>query len=159
MEGSARDEIEPTQGKIEYQNKHPSWGECGPDGGLGSGTRDGGGGRGPLSGIPSSLSGIPSLYLVSNPINESPKWNSSLLDILNIRQNSFRKNCIIQFLTNQFWLEFVNCETHCVKLDLFQAEQSLEERKIILQGIIIFQSSSKLLRRKSYDNGQEMTRL
>ena len=29
-----------------------------------------------------TLSGILSHYLVSHPINESPKWNSSLLDIL-----------------------------------------------------------------------------
>ena len=48
----------------------------------------------PLSGIPSPLSGMPSPiwypisriwyptpYLVPHPINESPKWNSSLLDI------------------------------------------------------------------------------
>ena len=103
VEGSTRDEIEPIWGDIEHQNKHwnkhPSWwgGMCARVGG-----------RGPLSGIPSPylvshlpylvshltylvchplsgipspLSGIPYPYLVSHPINESPKWNFSLLNI------------------------------------------------------------------------------
>ena len=141
MEGSTQDEIEPTQGEIEHQNKHqhkhpswglgvgarvgawaggdhnehPSWWEHGPEGGWGVGAREGD--RGPiwypispvsyiipylvyhpLSGIPSPIwYPIPNLvshlpYLVSHlPLsgipstNESPKWNSSLLDIFQFR--------------------------------------------------------------------------
>ena len=59
-------------------------GEQGPEWKGQGACRGQSGGRGHAG----ALSGIPSHYLVSHPINESPKWNSSLLDILSYSQHS-----------------------------------------------------------------------
>ena len=76
MEGSTRDEIEPMRLNIKTNikiNIPAGRGRVGKMGRLGSGGQSGGAGG---EGIPSPLSGIPSPYVVSHPINESPKWNS-----------------------------------------------------------------------------------
>ena len=52
----------------------------------------------PLFGIPYLLSSIPSLYLLSHPMNEPPKWNSLLLDILGFVKETYNQVKIIQRL-------------------------------------------------------------
>ena len=92
MEESMQDEIEPMRGEIEHEMNIPARGQHGPDGVLGSRGQSGGHGGGGGSGAPIWYAispiwyAIPYLvyhlsYPVFHPINESPKWNSSLLDI------------------------------------------------------------------------------
>ena len=101
MEGSTQDEIEPMWGEIEHQNEHPSWGSVSQMGYLGSGARVGGGGGQGQGGAgapiwhPIHLSGIPSPYLASHPINESLKWYSSLLDIFAVHPDWRRKLSLV----------------------------------------------------------------